>query len=69
MPEIGGFLGWKQPPPAATITTLVLNCFPASVRPMNSGLSAVPTDCRVFNHFVEMEGRIKRLDLLQEMSS
>ena len=42
MPAIGGFLGWNEPPPAATITALHSNTLPASVVRRKAGLSAVP---------------------------
>ena len=37
MPWIGGRLGWKEPPPAATTTHFASNVLPASVRNRKPG--------------------------------
>ena len=42
MPGIGGFFGWKEPPPAAMITVLVSKTVPASVVTRKRGASVVP---------------------------
>ena len=43
MVATGGRLGWNEPPPAATITALVSNTLPPSVRTRKAGASGVPS--------------------------
>jgi hypothetical protein len=40
--SMGGFLGWKEPPPAAIRMDLQTNVLPASVFTRKRGASAVP---------------------------
>ncbi len=63
MPGTGGRFGWNEPPPAAMITTLVSNTWPASVVTRNNGS---PIFSIVSTISFEMERRAERLDLLHQ---
>ena len=67
--SIGGFLGWKEPPPAAMISALAgMNVVPFFGRldpkqrrfRRSDGLDA-------FHHLVEVEGRMERVDLRHQV--
>ncbi len=63
MPGIGGRLGWNEPPPAATITTLHSNILPASVVTRNSGSPMRSMVCTISPKW---NCGPERLDLLEQ---
>ena len=63
MPWIGGRLGWNEPPPARDHHAFASKVLPPSVVTRKPRIADL---LQRGHHFVEMEGRVERLDLLHQ---